>query len=89
MTPRPWKKWITRAKVVGHFTRHNKAQAQRWPSCAVGECLPGLTVHRAFHLPGDLQALGIAFNRAVKADDVDRAANVYRLIQQYVKEMPN
>ena len=86
MTPRPWRTWITRAKAVGHFTRHDKARAKHWPSCAVGEGLPGLTFLEVFTLPGKLQELGIEFNKAVNGDEVAQAEKIYKNIKQYMND---
>ena len=81
-----WKERFTRAKTVGHFTRQDQWDASGWPSCAVGEGLPGLTYQDALGLPDQLQELGTEFALAVFANKIALAEKAYREIHKYLKE---
>ena len=70
-----WGKAIVLAERVGRFTPEQKAEAEDWPSCAVGELDPGVTVNAMFEPADDrLRHLGQDFALDVRVDNYRGAA---------------
>ena len=88
---KPWLETIDEGEARGYFTDEDKRRIQSWPTCFVGELLPGY--NRFLYIPTvdmastelKIWKLGVRASDAVYDNDFIKARYIYSQIAKLVK----
>jgi len=83
-----WNDRLNRADKAGGFTMKDKAMANEWDTCAVGERAVTLNRHPVDDPSPAIKRLGLRLQRAVENDHYVGARRFFLLIQRWGARRP-